>query len=60
MVCLKLYADKTQLSSFGTAKGYSVIAYIANLPVAIRNSEELGGSWIVRWLPVVYLKSLCY
>lgn len=56
MVCLELYADKTQLSSFGTEKGYPVMARIANLPVKIRNGEGLGGGRIVGWLPVVRYK----
>ncbi|KAK0493602.1 hypothetical protein EDD18DRAFT_1107980 [Armillaria luteobubalina] len=48
-----LYADKTQLSSFGTAKGYPVIAHIANLPDAIQNGKDWGGGTVVGWLPVV-------
>jgi hypothetical protein len=48
-----LYADKTQLSSFGTEKGYPVIARIANLPVDIHNGEGIGGGQIVGWLPIV-------
>ncbi|KAG1761219.1 hypothetical protein EV702DRAFT_1053129, partial [Suillus placidus] len=34
-----LYADKTRLSSFGTAKGYPVVACLANLPVDICNGQ---------------------
>ena len=60
MLCLELYADKTQLSSFGTEKGYPVMARIANLPVEIRNGEGHGGGRIIGWLPVVRLKSPCY
>ena len=56
MVCLELYANKTQLSSFGTKKGYPVRAHIANLPVKMRNGEGLGGSRVIRWLPIVCLK----
>jgi len=48
-----LYADKTRLSSFGTEKGYPVIARIANLPVDIRNGEGIGGGQVVGWLPIV-------
>ncbi|KAK0472375.1 hypothetical protein IW261DRAFT_1570964 [Armillaria novae-zelandiae] len=48
-----LYADKTRLSSFGTAKGYPVMARIANLPDAIRNGKGWGGGTVVRWLPIV-------
>ncbi|KAK0471583.1 hypothetical protein IW261DRAFT_1571875 [Armillaria novae-zelandiae] len=48
-----LYADKTRLSSFGTAKGYLVMACIANLPDAIRNGKGWGGGTVVGWLPIV-------
>ena len=53
MLCLELYADKTQLSSFGTEKGYPVMARIANLPAKIRNGEGVGGGRVVGWLPIV-------
>ena len=53
MLCLEIYADKTQLSSFGTEKGYPVMARIANLPAKIRNGEGLGGGRVVGWLPIV-------
>jgi hypothetical protein len=48
-----LYADKTRLSSFGTEKGYPVMARIANLPVDILNGEGIGGGQVVGWLPIV-------
>lgn len=48
-----LYADKTQLSSFGTEKGYPVYAKLANLPTEVRNGAGLGGGRFVGWLPVV-------
>ncbi|KAG1890746.1 uncharacterized protein F5891DRAFT_1131606 [Suillus fuscotomentosus] len=48
-----LYADKAKLSLFGRAKGYPVVAWCANLPVAIRNGEGLGGGRVVGWLPIV-------
>lgn len=48
-----LYADKAKLSSFGRAKGYPVIARIANLPVSVRNGEGVGGGRVVGWLPIV-------
>ena len=60
MLCLELYADKTQLSSFRTEKGYPVMARIANLPVKIRNGEGPGGGRVVGWLPVVCPKLLHY
>jgi len=56
MVCLEIYADKTQLSSFGKAKGYPVMARILNLPVEVRNSDGVGGARVVGWLPVVRSK----
>ncbi|KAG2353314.1 hypothetical protein BDR07DRAFT_1380682 [Suillus spraguei] len=34
-----LYADKTKLSSFGTARGYPVVAHLANLPADIHNEQ---------------------
>ncbi|KAJ7663496.1 hypothetical protein B0H17DRAFT_864735, partial [Mycena rosella] len=36
-VCLILYADKSKLSTFGTEKGYVVVARIANIIVPIRD-----------------------
>ena len=53
MLCLELYADKSKLSSFGSEKGYPVMARILNLPVKIRNGEKFGGARVVGWLPVV-------
>ncbi|KAI0073150.1 hypothetical protein K474DRAFT_1710969 [Panus rudis PR-1116 ss-1] len=52
-LCYIIYADKTKLSTFGTAKGYPVVARLANLPVHIRNGEGLGGGCVVGWLPIV-------
>ncbi|KAG2363654.1 hypothetical protein BDR07DRAFT_1450592 [Suillus spraguei] len=48
-----LYADKTKLSTSGTAKAYPVVAWLANLPTDIRNGEGIGGGYVVGWLPVV-------
>ncbi|KAG1777608.1 hypothetical protein EV702DRAFT_1045347 [Suillus placidus] len=48
-----LYADKTRLSSFGTVKGYLVVARLANLPTDIRNGQGIGSGYIVGWLPIV-------
>ncbi|KAJ3519256.1 hypothetical protein NMY22_g13291 [Coprinellus aureogranulatus] len=53
VICIILYADKTQLSSFGTAKAYPVYAKIGNLPSEIRNGKGIGGGCIVGWLPIV-------
>jgi hypothetical protein len=48
-----LYADKTRLSSFGTAKAHPVIVRCANLPIELRNGEEIDGGRVVGWLPIV-------
>ncbi|OSD02004.1 hypothetical protein PYCCODRAFT_1368332, partial [Trametes coccinea BRFM310] len=50
---LIVYADKTKLSSFGSAKGYPVILKCGNLPVDICNGEGLGGGRVVGWLPIL-------
>ncbi|KAG2114673.1 uncharacterized protein F5147DRAFT_743848 [Suillus discolor] len=48
-----LYADKNKLSTFGTAKGYPIVACIANLPVHIHNGNTTpGGGCVVGWLPI--------
>ncbi|KIK13108.1 hypothetical protein PISMIDRAFT_83897, partial [Pisolithus microcarpus 441] len=44
---LIVYADKTKLSSFGTAKGYPIVVWCANLPVDIWNSHAIGGGCVV-------------
>ncbi|KAG2092632.1 uncharacterized protein F5147DRAFT_747990 [Suillus discolor] len=43
-----LYADKTKLSSFGTARGYPVVARLANLPTDIRQWSRYG--WLATLL----------
>ncbi|PBK62835.1 hypothetical protein ARMSODRAFT_990404 [Armillaria solidipes] len=48
-----LYADKSCLSSFGTAKGYPVMARCGNLSDEIRNGKNFGGGCVVGWLPIV-------
>lgn len=48
-----LYADKSKLSTFGTAMGYPIIARLASLPASIRNIEGVGGGCVVDWLPIV-------
>ena len=52
-ICFIVYADKTRLSSFGTAKAYPVVARCANLPAHIRNGNGIGGGEVVGWLPIV-------
>ncbi|KAH9486000.1 hypothetical protein JR316_0000063 [Psilocybe cubensis] len=46
------WADKSQLSSFGTVKGYPVMVRCANLPVDIRNGTGVGGGRLIGWLPI--------
>src|ERR1700749_1394391 len=48
-----IYADKDKLSTFGTQKGYPVIARCLNLPADIRNGDGFGGGVVIGWLPVV-------
>nr|GAT48876.1 predicted protein [Mycena chlorophos] len=48
-----IYADKSKLSSFGTQKGYPIVARLANVVESLRNTVEWGGGEIVGWLPVV-------
>ncbi|KAI0754076.1 hypothetical protein C8Q80DRAFT_1296322 [Daedaleopsis nitida] len=48
-----LYADKTKLSSFGSQKGYPVVARLANLPCDVRNGDGYGGGQVVGFLPIV-------
>ncbi|KAG1895997.1 uncharacterized protein F5891DRAFT_1280887 [Suillus fuscotomentosus] len=49
-----LYAHKSKLSSFGSQKGYPIIAHIDNLLVHICNSNTaLGGGHVVGWLPII-------
>ena len=42
LVFLIIYADKSKLSSFGTAKEYPVFVWCANLLTNIRNSNSDG------------------
>ncbi|KAG1898822.1 uncharacterized protein F5891DRAFT_1129283 [Suillus fuscotomentosus] len=48
-----LYTDKTRLSSFGTVKGYPVVAHLANLPTGIRNGQGTSSGYMIGWLPIV-------
>ncbi|KAF9490004.1 hypothetical protein BDN71DRAFT_1525388 [Pleurotus eryngii] len=48
-----VYADKSKLSSFGTAKAYPVIVRCANLYTSVRNGRGIGGGEVVGWLPVI-------
>ncbi|TEB21519.1 hypothetical protein FA13DRAFT_1580538, partial [Coprinellus micaceus] len=52
-ICLVLYADKTKLSTFGTAKAYPVYVRCTNLPASLRNGKGLAGGWMVGWLPIL-------
>ncbi len=57
-VAFILYADKTHLSSFGTQKGYPIVARLANLPAEIRNGDGYGGGQVVGFLPIVRTRAL--
>ncbi|KAF8875181.1 hypothetical protein BD779DRAFT_1701646 [Infundibulicybe gibba] len=52
-LAILLYADKTKLSTFGSQKGYPIIAQLLNLPSHIRNSAGLGGSRVVGFIPIL-------
>ncbi|KAJ7749592.1 hypothetical protein DFH07DRAFT_869219 [Mycena maculata] len=52
-LCFILYADKSKLSSFGSQKAYAVVARLANIPIAIRNSIQFGGGQVVGHQPIV-------
>ncbi|KAI6038298.1 hypothetical protein EDC04DRAFT_2868477 [Pisolithus marmoratus] len=55
---LIIYANKTKLSSFGTAKGYLVVVWCMNLLVGIQNSHAIGGGCVIGWLPISFIKLL--
>ncbi|KAJ8091351.1 hypothetical protein PM082_015069 [Marasmius tenuissimus] len=53
-LCFIFYSDKSKLSSFGTTKGYPIVARIANIDDGIHNSNiHTGGGRVVGWLDVV-------
>jgi hypothetical protein len=54
-----LYANKTRLSTSGTAKAYFIVAQLANLPTDIHNEEGIGCGYVVGWLPVVCPNFCC-
>ncbi|TEB18351.1 hypothetical protein FA13DRAFT_1822013 [Coprinellus micaceus] len=49
----KLYADTTQVSSFGKQRVHPVYARPANLPAHIRNGTGLGGGRVVGFVPLL-------
>ncbi|KAG6810964.1 hypothetical protein H0H92_009583 [Tricholoma furcatifolium] len=51
-LCISIYADKTKLSSFGTAQ-HPIMARIDNLPEEILNGRGLGSTQVVGWLPIL-------
>ena len=53
LIILIIYTDKTKLSSFGTQKGYPVIARCAKLLVELQNRNGIGGGRVVGWLPII-------
>ncbi|KAJ7260762.1 hypothetical protein C8J57DRAFT_1072259 [Mycena rebaudengoi] len=52
-VCIAVYADKSKLSTFGTEKGYAVIATVLNLPISIRHGVQIGSGQVVGHQPIV-------
>ncbi|KAJ8688724.1 hypothetical protein PTI98_013483 [Pleurotus ostreatus] len=50
---LIVYADKTRLLTFGTAKGYPVVARVGNVILNLRNGDGPGGGFMIGWLPVM-------
>ncbi|KAF9501094.1 hypothetical protein BDN71DRAFT_1555900 [Pleurotus eryngii] len=46
-----------ELSTFGTVKGYPVIAHIANLHIHAHNGDGPGCGCMIGWLPVIEEKS---
>ena len=52
-LCILIYADKSRLSSFGTAKAHPVLARCLNYSADIRNSDDVYGGRLVGWLPIV-------
>ncbi|KAJ3522988.1 hypothetical protein NM688_g8795 [Phlebia brevispora] len=50
---LGLYADKTELASFGDQKAYPVVAQWCALPHLVRNSKGLGAGRVIGFLPVI-------
>lgn len=50
---IAIYADKTRLSSFGTAMGHPIMARIDNFPDAVRTGTGLGSTEVVGWLPII-------
>uniref|UniRef100_A0A8H8CJT9 Uncharacterized protein n=1 Tax=Psilocybe cubensis TaxID=181762 RepID=A0A8H8CJT9_PSICU len=52
LLCIEFWADKANLSSFGTVKGYPVLVRCANLPVDIQNGSGVGGGRLIGWLPI--------
>ncbi|KAF8876252.1 hypothetical protein BD779DRAFT_1677860 [Infundibulicybe gibba] len=52
-LAILLYADTTKLSTFGSQKGYPIIAQLLNLPSHLRNGTGLGGSRVVGFIPIL-------
>lgn len=58
IVALLIYADKSKLSSFVTAKAYPVVMRVLNIHSTVRNGKGVGAGRVVGWLPVVRLWQL--
>ena len=50
---LIIWTDKSQLSTFGTVKGYPVLARLSALPHHICNASRSGGACLIGLLPAV-------
>src|SRR5260370_22623571 len=45
------YSDKSKLSSFGSVKGWPVLAHALPLPCSIHNGRGCGRVCLIGWLP---------
>ena len=52
---LRMYSDKTKLSSFRMQKGYSWIVSLYNFDSIVGTGIGLGAPAIVEWLLVVHI-----
>lgn len=55
LVCITLYAEKTQLSLFGTTQAYPIMAQLVQLPQEIHNGKGLGATQVFGWIPIISL-----
>ncbi|KAJ3556868.1 hypothetical protein NM688_g1786 [Phlebia brevispora] len=50
---VEVYADKTELASFGDQKAYPVVAQWCALPHFIRHGKGLGAGRVIGFLPII-------